>query len=338
MANVFMSYSHADEVMRDRLEKHLAMLKREKLIETWHDRRIVPGQQLDPTIMAQIEAADVFLFLLSVDFIDSHYCYEIEMTRALERQAAGQADIVPVILHSCEWRKTPLGKFMGVPSDGKPVAKFAYAEDAYLEVATAIRRVVASRTPAISSQQSQDPISNAVRSQMGQVGSTTPASVATTVRQTHVRSSNLAVRKTFSDADRHTFLEDGFEFMARFFEESLAELSRRNPGVETKFRRNSADVFTARAFRAGNLEAQCKVQLGGGMMSSNSISFSYDANAQIGSSNEMLSVNCDDQGMTFDALGISHMAGPRAKALSQQGAAEFFWSLFIKSMQGDRHW
>src|SRR5260370_20348026 len=114
MATVFMSYSHADEAMRDRLEKHLAMLKREDLIETWHDRRIVPGQPLDPTIMAQIEVADVFLFLMSVDFIDSHYCYEVEMKRALERQAAGQADVVPVILHSCEWLPTPLVRLTGV--------------------------------------------------------------------------------------------------------------------------------------------------------------------------------------------------------------------------------
>jgi len=145
-----------------------------------------------------------------------------------------------------------------------------------------------------------------------------------------------ALRKTFPDADRHTFLEDGFEFIARFFEESLTELQRRNPGVEVKFRRNGADVFTARAFRDGSQEAQCKVQLGGGRMSSSGISFSYDANAQAGSSNEMLSVKADDHGLMFDALGMAGRSGRAGTALSQQGAAEFLWDLFIAPMQGDR--
>ena len=326
MPTVFMSYSHADEAMRDRLEKHLAMLKREGLIETWHDRRIVPGQLLDPTIMAQIESADIFLFLLSVDFLDSRYCYDVEMTRALERQAAGQADVVPVILHSCEWLQTPLGKFIGVPADGKPIAKASYPEDAYMEVAKAVRRVMAARQrPAV-----------AAAGQAG--GGMQPAGTAASRMATassHPRSSNLAIRKTVTDADRHTFLEDGFEFMARFFEESLAELGRRNPGIEAKFRRNGTDVFTARAYRGGKLEAQCRIQLGG-MISGNSISFSYDANASPGSSNEMLSVKEDDQGLMFDALGLSVLSGREQKGLSHQGASEFLWDLFIKSLQDGR--
>lgn len=40
MANVFLSYSHRDEELRDELEKHLTVLRRQGVIETWHDRRI----------------------------------------------------------------------------------------------------------------------------------------------------------------------------------------------------------------------------------------------------------------------------------------------------------
>ena len=38
---IFFSYSHDDEEQRNQLEKHLALLKRQGLIEAWHDRRIV---------------------------------------------------------------------------------------------------------------------------------------------------------------------------------------------------------------------------------------------------------------------------------------------------------
>lgn len=78
------------------------------------------------------------------------------------------------------------------------------------------------------------------------------------------------------------------------------------------------------------------MELGVGMMSSSSISFSYDANAHAGSSNEMLSVKADDQGLMFDALGLTAMSGRAGKGLSQQGAAEFLWDLFIEPMQGNR--
>ena len=131
-------------------------------------------------------------------------------------------------------------------------------------------------------------------------------------------------------------MEDGVEFIARFFEEARGELERRNPGVEARFRRSSADAFTARAFRGGKQEAQCRIQLGGGMMLSNSISFSYDANGQPNSCNEQLSVKADDQGLMFDALGMSVTSGRQPKSLTQQGAAEFLWGLFIRSMQDGR--
>lgn len=52
MTTVFFSYSHRDELLRDQLETQLAMLKRQGVIETWHDRRIVAGEKLDGSISA----------------------------------------------------------------------------------------------------------------------------------------------------------------------------------------------------------------------------------------------------------------------------------------------
>jgi len=81
MAVVFFSYSHADEELRDQLEKHLTMLKRQGAIETFHDRRIPAGNEVDRSISAELERADVILLLVSPDFLASAYCYDIEMQR-----------------------------------------------------------------------------------------------------------------------------------------------------------------------------------------------------------------------------------------------------------------
>src|ERR1700678_1695232 len=59
MATLFFSYSHADENLRDQLETHLAALKRQSVISSWHDRRITAGTNLGDSIDRHIDSADV---------------------------------------------------------------------------------------------------------------------------------------------------------------------------------------------------------------------------------------------------------------------------------------
>src|SRR5205814_513347 len=98
MATLFFSYSHKDEDLRDQLEVHLAMLKHDGIIESWHDRKIPAGDELDTSIDAKLDEADVILLLVSPDFLASRYCYEREMARAMQRHAEGSARVIPVIL------------------------------------------------------------------------------------------------------------------------------------------------------------------------------------------------------------------------------------------------
>ena len=85
MATVFFSYSHKDEDLRNQLETQLAMLRRQGVISTWHDRRIIAGEEFAQVIDDHINADDIILLLASADFLASDYCYELEMQRAMER-------------------------------------------------------------------------------------------------------------------------------------------------------------------------------------------------------------------------------------------------------------
>lgn len=142
MHRIFFSYCHTDEGLRDRLEKHLATLKHQGLIEAWHDRGIDPGQKLDDAISKRLEEADVILLLVSSDFLSSDYCYKKEMGRALERNASGEATVIPVILRACDWKNTPLGELLAVPTDAKPITKWPDEDEAFLDVVSAIRRAL----------------------------------------------------------------------------------------------------------------------------------------------------------------------------------------------------
>ena len=63
--------------------KHLAALRRDGVIDIWQDRRIGPSDEFDREISNQQESADIVLLLVISDFLHSHYCYDIEVKRAL---------------------------------------------------------------------------------------------------------------------------------------------------------------------------------------------------------------------------------------------------------------
>jgi hypothetical protein len=145
VTKVFISYSHADDRLRKKLDDHLALLKRQGIISTWFDRMIAVGQDIDNSISRELEEADIVLLLVSPDFIKSSYCYDLEMKRAMERHLAGSCRVVPVILHHCDWQGTAFGKLKATPQDGRPINSFRDKNIAFLQVAQDIR---AAATPA----------------------------------------------------------------------------------------------------------------------------------------------------------------------------------------------
>lgn len=127
--------------MRDQIETQLALLKRQGIIDVWHDRRIGAGREFAREIDQHVESDEIILLLVSADFLASDYCYEKEMLRALTRHDAGEAVVIPVILRACDWHGAPFGKLNAVPRDGKPITQFADRDAAMLEVARAVRSV-----------------------------------------------------------------------------------------------------------------------------------------------------------------------------------------------------
>ena len=136
---LFYSYSHKDETMRDALERHLALLKREGIVASWHDRRIMAGQKWKDQIDKHLHEADIILLLISADFLDSEYCYEVEMQRALARHQAGEACAIPVIIRSVDWSGAPFAKLQALPKDAKAVASWENPDEAWTDVARGLR-------------------------------------------------------------------------------------------------------------------------------------------------------------------------------------------------------
>lgn len=122
---IFISYSHADEWLKDELGKHLSALKRTGIVDVWHDRCIPAGGLLHEEIDAHIDSSEIFLFLISPDFIASDYCYNNEYKAAIYRRATGDAEIVPIIVRDCDWDVGRLKSFNALPPDAIAVTRDA---------------------------------------------------------------------------------------------------------------------------------------------------------------------------------------------------------------------
>jgi hypothetical protein len=314
MATIFFSYSHVDEALRDRLEVHLSLLKRQGLIETWHDRRIIPGHAIDRSITTRLDTAEVILLLVSPDFVASDYCYDVEMTRALERHERDEAVVIPVILRPCDWHDAPFGRLKALPKDGKPVSRWPDLDEAFLDITNGIKEVLRS------------------------LGHVAPANISTptpvdTPRERGARSSNLRITKTFSERDRDEFIHEAFEYMVRYFEASLDELQRRNAGIAGRFRRIDANKFTAVVYRQGKAVSRCTIFLGG--LAQTGIAFSNTDTPTGGAFNESLSVRDDDQALHLEPLGMSSLfrGETQGRKLTAEGGAEMYWGLFMEPLQ-----
>jgi hypothetical protein len=139
---IFVSNSHKDERLLKKLETHLSQMRRAGVIANWHDRKIGAGAEWKHQINDHLQQADIILLLVSADFLQSDYCYDLEMTRALARHRAGEARVIPIILRPCDWESAPFGHLEALPAKARPVMKWSLQDDAFLDIVRGIRKVI----------------------------------------------------------------------------------------------------------------------------------------------------------------------------------------------------
>src|SRR5712691_6931058 len=150
---IFYSYAHEDELLRNELEKHLRSLQRQGYITEWHDRKIEAGTEWAHAIDIHLNTASVILLLISPDFMASDYCYQTEMQRALQRHESKEAMVIPIILRPVDWTGTPLAKLQALPPNAEPVTTWPNQDQAFLEVTRGIRKAIEDLiTPSVSTQ------------------------------------------------------------------------------------------------------------------------------------------------------------------------------------------
>jgi TIR domain len=145
--SMFISYAHEDEPLRKQLQKHLSLLQRQNLVSTWHDRQITAGTDWANAIDEHLNSASIILLLISADFLASNYYYGVEMQRALDRDKAGQARVIPIIVRPCDKKGAPFAHLQALPTGDKAITTWNNQDEAWTDVTRGIRRAIEELSP-----------------------------------------------------------------------------------------------------------------------------------------------------------------------------------------------
>ena len=86
-----------DGVIVNELDPHFALLRRQGVATFWSDHEIYAGSDWAAQIDENLRGANIILLLLSANFIDSNYCFDVELRQAVERHLRREAVVIPVV-------------------------------------------------------------------------------------------------------------------------------------------------------------------------------------------------------------------------------------------------
>ncbi len=139
---VFISYSRADEQLKDELCLHLASLTQQGKIKLRHDRIVGTGSNWNEETQSRLALAEVIFLLVTPQYISSDYCFDEEMQRAMERHERENTLVIPIIMQPCGWQTTPFSVLQALPKNGKPVSAWLDREEAWRYIISEVQKLI----------------------------------------------------------------------------------------------------------------------------------------------------------------------------------------------------
>lgn len=140
--HVFIVASLKDQRYVDKLMAHLSPLQRGGSLIVWHRGLVSPGANSMESILHNLEKCDIFIFLLSADFLSDPQTDEL-LAMALEREQLHKSRILPVQLKPISLEGSRLDGRSILPNSRKSIITKSQSaqEQAWIEVINVIRRV-----------------------------------------------------------------------------------------------------------------------------------------------------------------------------------------------------
>lgn len=309
----FISYSHRDSEALGRLHTHLSVLRRQGHIDEWYDHKILPGDDINEEVKQKLEASDLFLLLVSPDFLASDYCMNVEVKRALERRESESVRVIPIILADCDWQHTSLKDLRVLPCDGKPVSKWSNEDEAYGDVVEGLRRVIEAGNPqhntVIDKRESRN---TSIRPSVGQI----------------------RVTRDFDKIDHDEFREMAFNTIRDHFKSGVEEIDEID-NLKGRFQVLSPTSFNCTIINKGRYMhaslPHITVRSGAGDMPVGDISYSFSESIPTDIVNGMFWIKSDGYELFLEPINL-WSADPDHK-LTPEAAAQKLWVNYLENAE-----
>lgn len=142
---VFVSYSHRDRDVLERLMVHLRPLEREGLIDPWNDTRISAGADWKKEITHALASSRAAILLVTADFLASDFVVDNELPPLLEAAEAVGTQVIPIIVKPCRYvRDRQLRRMQAINDPLRPLVSLPLAQQEQLldQVAEVVERAI----------------------------------------------------------------------------------------------------------------------------------------------------------------------------------------------------
>lgn len=140
--NIFISHSHKDREYTEAIYNSLKLLENQKKITLWYDKNLNAGDEFWDIIENKITNTDIFLALISTDYLNSPSCNREKDLFLQEKKNNSHKVFIPIIVRECAWLDTDLKNFNGIPSDGQTVANYQDKDSVYKYIYDNVNKVI----------------------------------------------------------------------------------------------------------------------------------------------------------------------------------------------------
>ena len=118
---IFISYSHRDDLWRQRLITHLTPWIRQKHFASWDDRSIAPGAKWRDQIVEALDTSTIAILLVSPNFLESEFINNNELGAILTAAQERGLTVVWIYVSSCAYKATILKDFQAANDTSRPL-------------------------------------------------------------------------------------------------------------------------------------------------------------------------------------------------------------------------
>jgi len=146
---VFLSYAHDDKRQQGLFRKNLIALESDGYITFWDDPNIKPDMEWRSEIDRELESMDIFVGLLTTNFVASKFIQRVEFKRAMERRKDGTTGMWLVLVDDRRIEGTKFENIQVLKPGDKAVSQHKSLKAGFDAVEKELHKLIVARWEAL---------------------------------------------------------------------------------------------------------------------------------------------------------------------------------------------